>query len=40
MPRSPEATEALNRKWTVEQRLHKLEIDLELHVGKPPARHQ
>jgi NADPH-dependent ferric siderophore reductase len=40
VPRSPEAASALNRKYTVEQRLRRLEIDLEVHQGKPPARHR
>lgn len=39
VPRNRLATEALNRKRTLEQRVRRLELDLEVHMGKPPARH-
>lgn len=34
-PRTPDASAALRRKQMVEQRVRRLEMDLQVHTGKP-----
>lgn len=38
VPRTPEALKAVRRKQTVEQRINRLEVGLQVHARKPTHR--